>query len=614
MFFIEIKRQFKYNFICRFLYKRLMGLIVNKIKNILSKYPLWEQTATGFALVITLVIAILIINNYTYNKSTVINTEVAQTKRILSLELDQLDSYIKDLTSFTLQPCYDNRFSRIIETTYAPTDDDIAFLKDQMKAYYYTRSDLNSYEIFFLNHNLYVGRSRNDQHIFVSSLDHTTPEDQRNFALCSGSANYLSIAPSSNSNDFFTFYHSIIAVKDKQPLAYVRCDIDKDFLNRLIQSYSFANGEMLLLQNADGDILYSSNPSLLKNMNISASNSKNRYTEVRVDGKDFLYTKANDSRFGLTIISLKPSNIITEATVKLLKQCLFQGLVLWAISVVVIYVLCKKIMSPLHLLSDKLKTVGEGNFNTKIDIKGSSEISNVGNSFNYMSEHINTLINENYLVRLNEQEARLIALEAQINPHFLYNTLQAISTEALVNDQEQIHEMVVSLAAILRYSIKGGDFVTLADEMQHVNKYIYLQKIRLGDKLQIAIDISEEASLCLVPKISIQTLVENSIVHGISDEITSISLSVKAYTNDGRLYLTVSDNGAGMSKERLQALIDSFSEESVTTSATVGVGLSNLHARLNILYAKDSVFTIESARGEGTTIKISIPVKRGFYE
>lgn len=589
-----------------------MGLIVNKIKNFLSKYPLWEQTATGFALVITLVITILIINNYTYNRDTVINTEVTQTKRILSLELGQLDSYIKDLTSFTLQPCYDNRFSRIIETTYEPTDDDVAYLKDQMKAYYYTRSDLNSYEIFFINQSLYVGRSRNDQHIFASTLNHISPENIHNFSVCSGSENFLSIAPASNSNDFFTFYHSIIAVKDKTPLAYVKCDIDKDFLNSLIRSYSFADGEMLLLQNTSGDILYSSDSALLKDMTISASSNNNRYTEVRINGKDFLYTKADDSRYGLSIISLKPSNIITEATVKVLKRCLMQGLVLWAISVAINYVFCKKIMSPLHLLSDKLKTVGEGNFDTKIDIKGSSEISNVGNSFNYMAEHINTLINENYLVRLNEQEARLIALEAQINPHFLYNTLQAISTEALVNDQEQIHEMVVSLASILRYSIKGGDFVTLASEIQHVNKYIYLQKIRLGDKLQIAIDISEEASLCLVPKISLQTLVENSIVHGISDEITSISLSVKAYTNDGRLYLTVSDNGAGMSKERLQALIDSFSEES--TASTVGVGLSNLHARLNILYAQDSDFIIESTKGKGTSIKISIPVKRGFYE
>lgn len=587
---------------------------MGKLGKIFGKWPLWKQTAAIIAVVITLVIYILISNNYLYNKNSVITNETSATEEILGLEMDQISSYIKELTAFSIQPCYDSKFTRIIESNSTLSDDDIDYVKNQMRAYYYTRSDLNSYEIYFMKHNLIVGRKSGTQHILSSALKSVAGIDSYYFGLCSSSKYNFAIAPSDSEDDFFTFYHSIIQIDDRSSLAYVKCNIDKDFLNSLVRNRSFDEGEILVIENSDGKILYSNSTDLVTGEAEIQPVQTKQYKETVVDGRKYIYTEDSDSESGLKLISLKPESVITEEVQKVLNRCLFEGFVLWAISVAIVYWLCRLIMSPLNSLSKQLKKVGKGDLDTKIDIHGSREIEELGESFNYMSEHIQKLINENYVVKINEQTARLIALEAQINPHFLYNTLQAISTEALINDQEQIHEMVVSLAAILRYSIKGGDMVTLAEECKHVKEYFYLQKIRMNDKLSFDFAVTDEANLCLIPKISIQTLVENSIVHGLGGDTTSIRISVEAATENGLLCIKVSDNGCGMDEETLKVLTGSFDSEVLTSEGTQGVGLKNLHDRLIILYGKESLMNINSAPGMGTEIEIKIPMRRGNIE
>ena len=588
---------------------------MNKIKLWASKLFLWQQTAALFTLVITLVIIIVFTNNYLYNRSSVISSHVSHTEDVLRLEMDTIISYVKELTSFTLQPCFDFRFIRAIESRSSLTDLDIEYIREQMRAYYYTRTDLNSYQIFFMNSSLVIGRDKGAQHITSLNFHDIPPSDVNAFEACDASKYFLAITPSGDSSDFITFYHSLINISNKEALAYVKCDVDRDFINNLVRSYSFSEGEHLLLYNSAGELLFSDTEiSTDTAESLFKRTPDTGYMDVTMNGIRYLITCKRDSLYGLTLVSLEPYSVITNNVYRLFRLCLIQGLLLWFASVLVIYYLCRLVMSPLEKLSRRLKKAGEGDFNSRINIGGSLEISELGESYNYMSEHIRSLINENYVVKLNEQSARLIALEAQINPHFLYNTLQAISTEALINDQIQIHEMVISLASILRYSIKGGDFVTIADEMQHVRKYIYLQQIRMGDNLNYSADISNEVSGCIIPKISIQTLVENSIVHGINGSVTSISVSITVYSRDNRVHILVKDNGSGMSPDILDKVRSSFDNNIISPTQTQGLGLANLYGRLKILYDEDSYMTVDSDDGQGTEVHISVPVKRSYDE
>lgn len=601
--------------------KKMSLPILKKLKNC----PLWVQTASLFSLIITIAIVILIMNNYLYNRKQVIDTHVKNAQTILSLEMDNVSSYVKELTSFAIQPVFDHRFSRIIESGAVLTEDDIDYVKEQMKAYYYTRSDLNSYQIYILKHNLIIGRERNEQHFFSKSLRLVPETETPILERCAASDAFLTIEPSNNPSDFFTFYHSIIDVSNRSSIAYVRCDIDKDFLNTLLKSYSFHEKEVLLLYSSAGQMLYSGDSSVFSDTSLPLSLAElatNNSFEKTISGRKYLVTVSHDEHTGLSLVSLQPYSVVTSSVSALFHACLLQGVLLWFVVTILIYLSTRFLMAPLNDLAKHMKRVGEGDFKTQVAISGSSEITHLGDAFNSMSQHIETLINENYLVQLNEQAARLIALEAQMNPHFLYNTLQAISTEALVNDQPQIYDMVVALSVILRYSIKAGDFVTLAEESEHVNKYIYLQKIRMGDNLQYTTDLSEDSYTCLIPKISLQTLVENSIVHGIGGNRSAINISLSSYIEKESdmvghevLHIIATDNGCGMDEETLSSLKKTLLEASFEVSAGAdrkkGLGLKNLYDRFDILYGGMGKMEIESTEDVGTTIHITLPVRRG---
>ena len=583
-----------------------------KIRKILNKCPLWVLTAIVFTIALTVVIQILIINNYAYNKKNVIDSHVDNTHQVLKLEMDTVTQYIKDLTSFAIQPCYSSKFTRIIESRRAISDDDVDYIKEQMKEYYFSRNDLSSYGIYFMNHDLYVGRRPKDEHMLSSTLKEASDDDMSAFDECSYSKYFMAIKPAEDPNDFLTFYHSIIQIADKSSLAYVKCDIDRDFINSLTKNYSYDENELLLLYNGNGELLYSDDTKLVDSLSLPAlSASSEGYSIAELYGQKYLLICHYDAAYGLLLASLEPYDIITDAVYKLFTSCILQGVLLWIIFAVIMFAICRWIMRPVNSLASKMENVGKGDFDTRVDINGCKEIKNLGASFNYMSERIQRLINDNYISKLNEQSSRLIALEAQINPHFLYNTLQAISTEALINDQSGIHEMVISLASILRYSIKGGDLVRLSEEMEHVNKYIYLQQIRMGDNLETVIDIDPALNDCLIPKLGIQTLIENSIVHGVEGDVTSISIKLTCRpVDDDMLIIDVSDNGAGMSSDTLTGLLNSFKDKALSPTRTKGMGLANLYSRLIILYEGNSTLTIKSSPGEGTSVHISLPVRK----
>ena len=583
-----------------------------KLRKFLNKYPLWVLTAIVFTVALTLVIQILIANNYSYNRKNVIESHVDNTQQVLKLEMDTITQYVKDLTSFAIQPCYSSRFTRIIENRRDISDDDIDYVKDQMREYYFSRSDLNSYGIYFMNHDLYVGRRPGDEHMLSNNLSVASDDDLSSFDECSASKYFMAVKPAEDPSDFLTFYHSIIQIADKSSLAYVRCDIDRDFIDSLTKNYSYDEGELLLLYNSSGELLYSDDNELTGSRTdlIYDSAVPDGYSIVEIDGIKYMQICRYDPAYGLMLSSLEPYDVITDAVYGLFISCITQGIILWIIFTILMFIMCKWVIRPVNSLASKMENVGEGDFDTRVDINGCREIQNLGGSFNYMSERIQRLINDNYISKLNEQSSRLIALEAQINPHFLYNTLQAISTEALVNDQTGIHEMVISLASILRYSIKGGDLVTLSEEMEHVNQYIYLQKIRLEDNLSTSIDIDTSAADCLIPKLGIQTLIENSIVHGIEGDVISISISLSCTLADGILRIDVEDDGAGMSDETLDKLLNSFEDKTLSPTRTKGMGLANLYSRLMILYNGDSTLTIDTKLSKGTAVHITLPDRK----
>ncbi len=556
-----------------------------------------------------MLISFILIRDYYKNKQSIIEQQTATSQRLLDLEMQNLDQYIKDLASFCLQPLYDTDFSTALKSKTPLTATQQTYVKDQIRTYYYSRTDLNSYAFYFCHQDETYGRARYSQHITLMPASSVSLED--GYKKSTSGKYYNAIVPSEHSDDFFYYYQSIIRIKDLASEAVVKVAVDTSYADALNQSHK-SNGEFICILNDEGDLLYSGDASLLdqdseKTVRLLNGFALRELFTIDLEGDAYLGVLSKSSRYGLKMATFLPASVIHDQIASIQRSALLSGILIWAISAVFTYLILRFTTRPLSQLSSQMQKVGDGNFSLVTDISGSREIADLAANFNDMVSHIDRLIRQNYLSEINEKTSRLTALEAQLNPHFLYNTLQAIATEALVNDQPQIYQMVTSLASNLRYSIKGGDLINLGSEMAYVKNYILLQKMRLEDRLSVTIDADEQLMGLLIPKISIQTLVENSIIHGMGPDNDSISITIHAAQKDDILEVSVTDNGCGISPEQLQKMREEF--ENFLKPGTIGkIGLANLYSRLQILYQEHASLEIRSEPGHGTHIAMKIPV------
>ena len=213
------------------------------------------------------------------------------------------------------------------------------------------------------------------------------------------------------------------------------------------------------------------------------------------------------------------------------------------------------------------------------------------------------LIHENYEISLREKETQLMALTMQINPHFLYNTLNTINMLAIQNDDDETAELIVSLSEMLQYTCKdSSDQAPLSAEISWVSNYLFLMSKRYNGLFRTVLDIDEDLMDCRIPKFILQPLVENSILHGFSDMQKEGVLTLAISKSENSLCIEVRDNGIGMDEEQLKKYIHAICVDG-------HVGISNVHRRLSLIYGENYKIHVVSAPGEGTSIKIWIPVE-----
>ena len=591
--------------------KNLLRIIKKRLNQVL----LWKQLVFFLLFILLLFTSLISASAYFQSRRNAIQSQIDKSNRLLDLKMINMEKYIDELSDFCIQPCYDNEMYADILSTTALSSYDLAELKNAVHTFYYTRNDLVSYQIYLMNQGISIGREKKEDQIWVRATPEETVENSHVYTLCSTSSYNSALLPSDDPDTFFNFNHAIIRIENHAIMAIVTINIKRQTLTPFI-SRSAGSDEFFCIYNSDGNLLYSGDPALVSisdhNMNSQlAARSDNTAGYIRFGNAQYLVTSTTGSKYGVKIVSLIPVSEITAQFKKAQSITILQSLFLLTLAVLSIYWLIRKTTAPLSLLADKQKDVGGGDF-SRIHIEGCQEISNLSNSFNEMTAHIDELIRENYMTQLNEKNARLAALEAQINPHFLYNTLQAIGSEALLNDQKNIYSMLTSLASSLRYSIKAPNIVTLEDELHYVNDYIMLQKIRMDDHLCVTQTVDEKALTAKVPKISLQTLVENSILHGLQGSHTHIHISLNVFYRDDDLYLCVRDDGCGIDNASLMELRESLHVQTLQDTGK-SIGLVNLYNRIHLMYSDLANLQIDSQTEEPsyTLVTLKIPAVKG---
>ena len=585
--------------------------LLRTIRKRLSRTPLWAiLTLLSFASLMTLTL-FFTIRYYRHSRSSTIRNEIDCSRQLSSLRIINLDRYLDTLAQFAVQPCYNAILSQALNT-YQAVDEDA--LLDAARAFvqssYFSRNDLISLRITFLSPGLTVYRGNDTDHTLTRSVDPSDITDSEAYRACAASPlNCALFAAEQNGRRLLHYCHTLIRISDQKVTALVELVLDPAC--SVGQTSGRGSGRFVLLTDENGHLIYSDLPAKAA----SAFLAKKAPAEEDESGRlinlkdtPYLMTSAYSTRYGLTLCSFSSYDRLMEAFRGTARTTAADGFLLFVILMASAYVVIRFFTKPLTLLAKKQGDFGGGDF-THVHLTGCREVSMLAESFNKMSDSLNRLIEQNYAARINEQNAQLKALEAQINPHFLYNTLQAIGSEALTDtDGTTVYSMLTTLADCLRYTIRASDTVTLREELRYVDNYYRLQKLRKGDRLTLDENVSQDLLDLPIPKVSLQNLVENSIRHGLSDDVTSIRIQLNAETDGTNLLLSVTDDGCGIPEAELHKLRTLFDERRLTNPDT-GVGLPNLFNRLKILYRDADVLTASRTGADhGTKVTLRIPI------
>lgn len=269
-----------------------------------------------------------------------------------------------------------------------------------------------------------------------------------------------------------------------------------------------------------------------------------------------------------------------------------------------IFVIVKQMTRPLYLLTEKMSNARKSNFSEYIEVSGPEEVKELSSTFNYMIMDLNKYIDELVSVQKQKRKAEIHALQMQINPHYIYNTLSSIKWLILQGSNEKAVNSLETFIILLRNTIsKNDEFITVKEEIENIKNYVYINNIRYGDKVNVEYFIVESCNNYLVPKLILQPFIENSFFHGFpSDEGGKIQVFIKEQGEN--LKIEIYDNGVGIEKEKLEKVIERKEQKNEHFS---GIGINNVDSRIKLLYGNDFGIKIKSKVNQGTTVTILLP-------
>lgn len=368
------------------------------------------------------------------------------------------------------------------------------------------------------------------------------------------------------------------------------------------------DGAVFLVAGTDGTIISHANAELVGDQpNLpwlgEVQNRGSGSSYVTVDGKRMIACYATSAITGWTSVVLIPPGALTQDIAQTITFFILTlGASLLLLSLLFAYLISMRITSPVSKLLLAIKRVGGGDFNAKIKVEGKDELGHVLMKFNSMNEKVKQLIDENYVAKLRERETEILVLGIQLNPHFLYNTLNIINWMAVYGEKEQVSRMLVSLSRMLHYTTDNRkDSMPLSEDIGWLKDYIVIMSNRFEHRFRVDFNIEPELMEASVPKLFLQPLVENAILHGFRDMESGGLITIYGRRRGDDIEFCVEDNGCGIEPERLQ--------EALAENST-HIGIHNVDKRIKLLYGEWYGIDIESVPELGTRVKLVIPHRK----
>ena len=388
-------------------------------------------------------------------------------------------------------------------------------------------------------------------------------------------------------------------------------DLNYSAISELCAQSSMGDKGYVFILDQNGNIVYHPQQQQLYNElqteNISlVMNAKSDIVTVGKGDDEKIYALSHSDITGWTIVGCMNMSELLRNSRQTRSIYVLVAVGLIIVALLISSLIARNITLPIQKLRDSMKSVQKGNFDIEdIEVISDNEIGSLTRSFNVMTHRIRELMEQNVKEQEQKRKIELKALQSQINPHFLYNTLDSIIWMIRSEEYDGAGEMVSLLAKFFRISLsQGKDMITLEKELEHASSYLAIQNIRFKDKFEFHVDADPELLKYFCPKLSIQPLLENAIYHGMDGMYEDGEIEIRIYEKNGDIKIDVSDNGPGMTQEKIDYIMHN---KVVSSKRGSGIGVCNVNERIQLIYGKNYGITISSELDEGTVATITIP-------
>lgn len=571
-------------------------------------------TLTTILLCVFLSIAVSAIS-YSFYYKTIKQNMIRTAESSLTLLSSSIDSNIQDAYSFVRSCQASTSIQNYLQSSETPTS--------KIAASTYLKDSYNSYNgRYYIKRIFIASYSRNDfLQVAASTYNQAFQSADAVMALPFFNDYYVNraysytegILTASNGSQYLPIVRPIYSMYNTDELGFIYMEMSPNVVTMPLKTVStYNNGNFYLSLNGHdysykNYVLEPCEPdfNITKDISSIAASSDTLVNEIKSISGDFVAISVPLSAENCYITQLITVNTFYQQLFSIIMIIISFAL---ATGIILHSILNRMINVPVHELQIRMKSISDGNFERDSSIEWDHELGEIGRSINDLAEDVNTLMKQRIKDENEKRDYEYKMLQSQINPHFLYNTLNSIKWMATIQNAPGIAEMTTALSRLLKNIAKGSEkCVPISTEISLLDDYFTIQKYRYGGIITLKYEIEDETALtCLIPRFTLQPIVENSIFHGIEPKGAPGTITVHIFRkNDAVLQIDITDDGVGMTEDQARQLLSE--KNNSKTDFFKEIGVSNVHKRLQYEYGSDYGLRVSSRLSEFTTVSILLP-------
>ena len=583
-------------------HKRLLFIIKNlnlRYQLILSYIPIFMLSL----LIINLVSYYLMANTLKKNSREFVNETAKIISRDITKNLNQYDEISSSIA-------FDENLSSMLSGEINTYNYFIKSNKVKQKLYYFTQNskDIKSIFIYPINRSAVI---RSNSNIIYNDMNYIDNEYFKSLASNAETKLWSTSAVAGYDSEDGNYLYFLRAIPNfGTSNGLIQMQICEKSIFDIYKDSSFGKDSTIFIIDENGYVV--SHPdkkkisTRIQASNIEKINQNSGSFITEIDGKNYMivYNAIASSKW--TLIATIPMDYIQSNNQWLLNTNMIIIIISFIFVILISVWVSSKIASPLERVGKAMKRLEKGDFEVRLDYDSDNEIGKIYKRYNVMAAEIKKLMEVIRKEEKKKKEAYIKVLQAQIKPHFLYNTLFTIKCLASIKKQPEIEELLDSLIKLLMASIsKGGEFVSVYEEIDYIKNFALIQKYRFEDKLKVIFDISSEIQDCIVPKLILQPIIENSIVHGMDGEINFIEVKIEGRVEGEDIVFRIRDNGKGIDANKINIVLQVSENEN--KNGFNGMGIKNVNERIKLYFGEKYGLYYLNNIENGTEVIMRLP-------